>query len=256
VLEWGTPGLGVSQTFFVPVVLAGLATDATGGAAAGVVAVCLYFAAEILSGRKDWDAVITASTSIKLLAYILAGAIVGWFAVRARLMLADSLHVLDAVVGFARRDPSTGLRTATAFEESLAERRSRAAPFVLLLVELTSEPRGAWDRDAATRRNAALVASCLAPGAELAALGPQRVGALVEGRDAAAARGCADELERELFAAQTEATVGWAFHPADGRSALELLATAVERLQARRIVRGEWAPTPESAGLVETFPAA
>jgi len=250
-LVWGRPGLGVSQVFFVPVALAALATDATGGAAAGLVAVVLYFAAELLSGRKDWAYVFSAGSTVRLGADILAGVTIGWFAVRARSMLADSLHVLDAVVGFARRDPATGLRTATAFEETLNERRSSGTPFALLLVDSNAPARGAWDRDAATRRNAALVAASLAPGAEIAALGPQRVAALVEARFPAAAQASADELERELFASGNEATVGWAFHPGDGRSSLELLTTAVERLQARRIVRGEWAPTAESAGLVE-----
>ena len=46
-------------------------------------------------------------------------------------------------------------------------------------------------------------------------------------------------------------SVGASLYPTDGRTAEQLFHAADERLYARQIVRGEWEPTPASAGLVD-----
>lgn len=103
-VAFGRPGLGVSQGFYVPIVLAALATDATTGALAGLTALGLYVAAETLSGRAAL--VVSAGTGIRLVSFVAAGLIVGWFATRARRLVADSLHVLDDLLALngAERD--------------------------------------------------------------------------------------------------------------------------------------------------------
>ncbi|HET7568480.1 MAG TPA: hypothetical protein VFJ91_10840 [Gaiellaceae bacterium] len=94
-VAYGRPGLGVSQGFYVPIVLAALATDAATGALAGLTALGLYVVAELLSGRETLASTLAAGTGIRLASFVAAGLIVGWFATRARRLVADSLHVLD-----------------------------------------------------------------------------------------------------------------------------------------------------------------
>lgn len=94
-VAFGRPGLGVSQGFYVAIVLAALATDAVTGAVAGITALGLYAAAELLTGREDVLGMVSAGTGIRLAAFVAAGLIVGWFATRARRIVADALHVLD-----------------------------------------------------------------------------------------------------------------------------------------------------------------
>ncbi|HEY6016582.1 MAG TPA: hypothetical protein VIU16_07345, partial [Gaiellaceae bacterium] len=61
----------------------------------------------------------------------------------------------------------------------------------------------------------------------------------------------AGTLERVLDERGCRATFGWAVYPSEGDDSLTLFRCASERLYARRIVRGEWKPTPASAGLVD-----
>ncbi|HVS84392.1 MAG TPA: hypothetical protein VHD91_02020, partial [Gaiellaceae bacterium] len=63
-IAFGEPGLGVSQGFYLAIVLAALGTDAFVGAAAGATAACLYVAAEAMSGREGWSYVLSAGVSI------------------------------------------------------------------------------------------------------------------------------------------------------------------------------------------------
>ena len=191
--------------------LAALATDAATGALAGGTALGLYLAAEAISGREGWGFILSAPSSIRLVAYVAAGVAAGWFATRARTIVADSLRVLDDLLAFARRDPETGLHTRDAFEDALEARVAEARPFALLVVETTS---------------AGPVAAAL-PGAELARLGRGRFAALVEAAAPEGASAAADAVP--------DGAAGWAFHPDDGDGALALFAAAGERLQARRV---------------------
>ena len=122
-----------------------------------------------------------------------------------------------------------------------------------MLVAETPSPENGRDHDA--RREAArLLASALGPECEIAPLHVARHAAIVPAATPAEARTAGDRLERALAAAGREASVGWACYPADGAGGLALVGAAVERLQTRRLVRGEWQPTAESAGLIELLP--
>ena len=97
-VEYGRPGLGISQGFYLAIVLAALATDAATGAVAGATAVVLYVAAELMAGRTNWEFLLSTAVSIRLVAYVVAGVAAGWFARRARILLGESLSIIDGLL--------------------------------------------------------------------------------------------------------------------------------------------------------------
>lgn len=97
-LAYGHPGLGIGQAFYVPVILAAAATSAPLGALAGFGALFLY---EL--GIHDRTGLALSDFThgpalTRLASYIAAGALTGFLARRGRLMLAQSLHVLEELV--------------------------------------------------------------------------------------------------------------------------------------------------------------
>lgn len=252
VLAYGRPGLGLGQCFYVPVVLAALATGPFVGALAGVVAITLYEAGLLLNGHATWTSLEAANTPIRLLSYVLAGATVGYFATQGRRMLADSLHVLDELLDLTRRDVVTASLTSEGLERSINQRIAARKPFGLLVGE-TVGPR---KRDDELRRTARLLVAELHHDDQLARLGPSRFAILVSARAPGRARETSEHLERALQAAGAPITFGWAVHPQEGADALALFGAAVDRLQARRLIRGEWEPTAASAELVDELPVA
>lgn len=100
-LAYGHPGLGIGQAFYVPVILAAAATSAPLGALAGVGALFLYeLAIHDRTGLAVSD--FTHGPALtRLASYIAAGALTGFLARRGRLMLAQSLHVLEELVELA-----------------------------------------------------------------------------------------------------------------------------------------------------------
>lgn len=235
---YGRPGLGISQIFYVPVALAALAGGALWGAGAGVAALVLYALA--LAGT--WDA---AQLEVRLGAYVAAGATIGWFAARARGLLADSLHVLDDLLAIARRDVVTAGASSRGLESAINRRLDAGESFALLVGDARNDDV-ARSRDDRARAIARALQRRLGPGDELARVGECRFAVLVP----AHAPSAAASLERELLADGCDITFGWATSPSEGRDALSLFGVAAERLHARRLVRGEWAPTAVSAGLV------
>ena len=73
---------GLGQLFYVPVVLAALASGPLIGGLAGVAAIVLFEAAMLLNGAVDWHDLDAANTPIRLVSYVLAGVTVGYFATR------------------------------------------------------------------------------------------------------------------------------------------------------------------------------
>ena len=252
VLAYGRPTLALGQCFYVPIVLAALATSPAVGALAGVAAVVLYQAAMLLNGGADWASLVAANTPIRLLSYVLAGATVGYFATQGRRMLADSLHVLDELLDLTRRDVVTASLTSEGLERSINERITARKPFGLLVGETV----GRRARDDDLRRTARLLAAELHPDDQLARLGPSRFAILVSARAPGRARETSEHLERTLLAEGAPITFGWAVYPQEGGEALALFGAAVDRLQARRLIRGEWEPTAASAELVDELPVA
>ena len=94
-LEYGRPGLGVGEGFFVAIILAAAATSPLFGAAAGFGALFLYELA-IHSGTglalSDFD---DAPALTRLASYVAAGIVTGFLALRLRRMLAQSLNMLE-----------------------------------------------------------------------------------------------------------------------------------------------------------------
>jgi len=94
-LEYGRPGLGISQGFYVAVILAAAATGPFVGALAGLGALFLYeLAIHERAGLTlpDFD---HPPALVRCVAFVAAGVVTGFLARRLRLMLAQSLHVLE-----------------------------------------------------------------------------------------------------------------------------------------------------------------
>ena len=206
----------------------------------------------LLNGHATWASLVAANTPIRLLSYILAGATVGYFATQGRRMLADSLHVLDELLDLTRREVVTASLTSEGLEAAINRRIAAGKPFGLLVGETV----GRRKRDDELRRTARLLGAELHPDDQLSRLGPSRFAILVSARAPGRAREMSEHLERTLQAERTPITFGWAVYPQEGTEALALFGAAVDRLQARRLIRGEWEPTAASAELVDELPAA
>lgn len=221
-VEYGRPGLGVSQGFYLAIVLVGLAGGPVSGIAAGVLATLLCAIASAANG--DFLPGTLEPLAIRLAAFTLAGFAVGYFARRGRQMLAESLHVLDSMLGLARRDLETGAMTADGIQARIAERAEARLPFAVLVGEtgLSSE--------SALRDALRTVAGELEDEGDIGRVGTHRLAVVTGSRSAQDACDIASNLERTLGGA----TFGWAFHPQDGDEPLALIGAASERLQARR----------------------
>lgn len=240
------PGLGIGQGFYIPIVLASLGGTLLAGVGAGLAAAVLYELALVIggsgSGELSW-----LRSGIHLVTYVGAGAIVGYFAARARGMMSDALHVLEDLLHIARRDLDTGVLNTHGLERALAERIAHGIPFSLLVGEIDCADRG----EAGLRRVAKVLLGRLDAGAEVARVGPAQLAVVTTPGSLAGARAAAEALERALDETGSRATFGWTVQPGEGTDTWSLFRAASERLYARRIVRGEWAPTPASAGLVD-----
>jgi GGDEF domain-containing protein len=260
-VAYGRPGLGVGQGFYLPIILAALATAPAAGALAGLVALGLYDAGQLLAGRIQWADVVAAPNGIRFASYVAVGVTVGYFATRGRQMLASSLHVLDELLAAARRDVATGTSTSDGFESLINRRLAAKQPFALFVGELAGDQRQALLRrrdghDDPVRELARLVAAQLSSQDELARIGPSRFAVLTSLASLTEIREQSVDYERSFQATDWAVTFGWAAYPSDGADALTLYGAAMERLHARLIVRGEWQPTAVSAGLVEDMTAA
>ena len=239
-LVFGRPGLGISQGFYVAIVLIAFASGPTVGAAAGALACGLYIGAYVLNSQP----LVQPALEIKLATYVATGVLVGYFSRRGRRMLADSLHVLDDLLVLARRDLATGALDSPGLVGALARRLAGDAPLAILVGEIA--PARAALSDQLLREATRL----LGRHGVVGRIGPTRFTVMTESRTPAEAHAVAAGIERELDAAGYRGTFGWASSPQEGGDPLELYSVATERLYARRHVRGEWTPTAESSGLV------
>ena len=99
-LAFGRPGLGISQGFYVAVILAAAATSAPAGALAGAGALVLYELG-IRHGGLAWSDFTYAGALTSLGGYVAAGVVVGFMARRGRRMLAQSFFVLEDLLEIA-----------------------------------------------------------------------------------------------------------------------------------------------------------
>lgn len=100
-LEYGRPGLGVGEGFFVAIILAAAATSPALGALAGLGALFLYELAIHERTGLVWDDFDHAPALIRLVSYVAAGVVTGFLARRLRLMLAQSLSALEELADIA-----------------------------------------------------------------------------------------------------------------------------------------------------------
>jgi hypothetical protein len=100
-LEYGRPGLGVGEGFFVAVILAAAATSPALGALAGVGALFLYELAIHEPAGLAWSDFGDAPALVRLSSYVAAGVVTGFLARRLRLMLAQSLSALEELADIA-----------------------------------------------------------------------------------------------------------------------------------------------------------
>jgi hypothetical protein len=100
-VEYGRPGLGIGEGFFVAVILAAAATGPVLGGLAGLGALLLYELAIHEQTGLAWSDFFHAPALTRLVAYVSAGVVTGFLARRLRLMLAQSLSVLEELVDLA-----------------------------------------------------------------------------------------------------------------------------------------------------------
>jgi hypothetical protein len=100
-LEYGRPGLGVGEGFFVAVILAAAATSPALGALAGLGALFLYELAIHQRTGLVWGDFDDAPALVRLASYVAAGVVTGFLARRLRLMLAQSLFALEELADLA-----------------------------------------------------------------------------------------------------------------------------------------------------------
>jgi len=102
ILAFGRPGLGLGQAFFVPIILVAAATSPFLGALAGAGALVLYeLAIHDRAGNFTWADFEHASAVSRLVTFVAVGALTGFLARRGRLMLAQSLYLLEDLVEIA-----------------------------------------------------------------------------------------------------------------------------------------------------------
>jgi hypothetical protein len=100
-IEYGRPGLGIGEGFFVAVILAAAATGPGLGAVAGLGALFLYELAIHEQTGLAWPDFDHPPALVRLVAYVAAGLVTGFLARRLRLMLAQSLSVLEELADLA-----------------------------------------------------------------------------------------------------------------------------------------------------------
>lgn len=100
-LEYGRPGLGIGEGFFVAIILAAAATSTAPGALAGLGALFLYELAIHAPSGLAWGDFDGAPALTRLVAYVAAGVVTGFLARRLRLMLAQSLSALEELADIA-----------------------------------------------------------------------------------------------------------------------------------------------------------
>jgi GGDEF domain-containing protein len=227
-LLYETPGLGIGHFYYLPILLAALATGPWLGALAGVGATVLYATGVALNPAISTSEVISTSTAIRLVTFVAVGAVTGYFAREGRRATAE-LQVL------AERDAVTGLPKTRAFERAIGDRLGAERPFVLLVGALEAHSVPA-ESSSLVNSVAEILIRALEPEDDLARIGHEEFAVLAPLPRSEDARRLAAHLERTLVGSAVGVTFGWATYPQDGDNALALYRAADERLYARRVI--------------------
>jgi diguanylate cyclase (GGDEF)-like protein len=227
------PGLGLGHFFYIPVALLALACGTRVGFLGGALAAGLYALAIIATPRLPTRDVLTYATAIRLTTFTSCGLLVGWFANEHR------RHV-DQLRGLAERDFLTGILNTRVFDELLARRCEDGRPFVLLLGDMdnlktVNDTHGHMAGNDELRRLADALTRALGPADQLARVGGDEFGVLIDGSAADAPELCR-RLRERLTAQDLHMTFGWAALGHDGIAPLELFRKADDRLYAAKLV--------------------
>jgi hypothetical protein len=102
ILAFGRPGLGLGTAFCLPVILAAAATSPFMGAGAGAGALLLYeLGIHDRAGDFTWGDYAHLTALTHLATFVAVGVLTGFLARRGRLMLAESLYLLEDLVEIA-----------------------------------------------------------------------------------------------------------------------------------------------------------
>ena len=227
-LLYEQPGLGIGHFYYVSILLAALATGPWLGGLAGAGATALYATGVVFNPAIASSEVLSWSTTIRLVTYVMVGAVTGYFAKSNRQATAE-LQVL------AERDAVTGLPNTRAFERAIGERLATQLQFVLLVGGLDTHAAPA-EANTFVNTVAERLIRALEPEDDVARIGHQEFAVLAALPRADDARRLASQLQRALAGSGVAVTFGWATFPQDGDNALSLYRAADERLYARRVI--------------------
>jgi diguanylate cyclase (GGDEF)-like protein len=164
------PGLGIPHFFYLPVAALAMTGGVRRGVCAGLLATGLFAVGVALNTQiSTATQLLSISMPIRILTYTSIGALVGWFAVHDRELVAR-LQLL------AERDFLTGLPNTRAFEAAIARRLGDGRTFTLLLGDMDglkeiNDAKGHAEGNDALRRLADMLGSVLRPEDEVARVG-------------------------------------------------------------------------------------
>ena len=228
-----SPGLGLGHFYYLPIALVALVAGPLLGACAGLLAGGLYCGA-LLANTQVASHMFAAQTGIRLVAFVSAGILIGWFSRRNR-------RLVNELSQLASRDSVTGLPNTRAFEAAIDRRLKLGEPFGLLVGDVDElrqvYAEGRSHADDALRRLSDRLVALKGRDDEVARIGSDEFAILgaLEGDDG---RKLALGLEQQLASGDETITFGWAEFPRDGDNALALYRAADERLYARKVARG------------------
>jgi GGDEF domain-containing protein len=231
------PGLGIGHGYYVAIALVALASNALGGAAAGLLATLLYAAGTYVTPRVPVANIATVATVIRLVTYVTVGTVIGHYAARSRTLIVRAEELMDELRLLAARDVVTGLPNQRSFEQAVNSRIAAGAPFALVLCDLPGEPVPVPLVDRVLAFSEQLTRA-VDPEADVARVGDDQFAVLAAVDDVRGTRVLAGRIEDALLRAEKPTTAGWSSFPRDAEDALGLFTVASERLYARRITYG------------------
>jgi diguanylate cyclase (GGDEF)-like protein len=226
-------GLGIAHFFYVPICLVALATDAVWGALAGVFATGLYAIGMVAAPRVDDTHALLEWAGIRLITFVLLGALVGWYASSNRSLVA-------LLREHAGQDFLTHLGNARAFDDELAKRCAAGAPFVLLLADVDelkhlNDIHGHEAGNAALRRVAEVLRTHVGSDDAVARIGGDEF-AILTGLTLEQTGLLRARIGRALASDDLKLSFSTTSYPTDGATTIELFRKADDRLFAAKLL--------------------
>ena len=233
-IVWESPGLGLGHLFVIPICLIALVTNEFIGAAAGVLATALYVIAVVEAPEVPSSQAVTDASLIRLVAYVIVGALIGFYANR-------NSELVARLRDLAGRDFVTGVGNARTFDDELARRCAAGKPFTLVVADLDglgeiNNVHGHAAGNASLKRVGEVLSHHAEPDDLVARIAGDEFALLTElPPDQIVA--FASRTNRTLAAENLGVTFGATSYPEDGQTAAELFHKADDRLFAAKLVR-------------------